>query len=64
MLLILNIKLANLAIFLPNWIKMSNYYNIFNWLILSINQIETFKLINKPLNFVLFYYKLIDKLKR
>lgn len=58
-----NIKFANLALFLSNYIKVLYYYNIFHWLILLINEVKKLELIMNSLNLVLLYYKSLDKLK-
>ena len=61
--LISNIKLANPAIFLSNWTEISSCYNTLNWLILPVNWVEVFELINNSLNLILLYCKLVNKLK-
>lgn len=52
---ILNVKFANLAMFLLSWIEILNCYNIFNWLMLPVHWVKTFKLINNLLNLILLY---------
>lgn len=60
---ILDIKLANSTVFFSNKIEILSYYNTFNWLISSINQVKISKSINSFLNSVLLYCKLVDQLK-
>ena len=56
-LLISNIKFADLAIILSICIEVPICYNAFSWLILLINKAEALKLINNPLNLMPLYYK-------
>lgn len=60
---ILNVKLANLAVFLLSWIEVSICYNAFNWLMPSVDQIKIPELINNPLNSMLLYHESGDELK-
>lgn len=63
LLLIPKVKLADLAILLASWIKVLSCYNIINWVMPPIDQVEVLKLISNLLNSVSFYYKLINELK-
>ena len=62
-LLILNIKLADPAIFLLSWIVISSCYNTLSWFILLFDQVEALKSISNPLNLVSFYQESADELK-
>lgn len=60
---ILNVKLADPAMFLSSWAKMLSCCNTLNWLILLVDWVEALELINYSLNLVLLYFELVNKLK-
>lgn len=62
-LLISNVKLANLAVFLSSWKRISSYYNALNWPMSFVDQVETSESINNSLNSVSLYRELVDELK-
>ena len=61
--LILNIKLANLAVFLLSFINKIIAFRTYNKPILFINLVTILKIINSSLNSNLFSYKLVNIIK-
>lgn len=62
-LLILNLKLADLVMFLLSWTLISSCCNALTWPISFIDWIEVFELIGNFLNPISLYHELINKLK-
>lgn len=62
MLLIPIVKLADLAMFLLSWIKLSSYSNAFGWPIPSIDWVDVPESMNNLLNLVSLYYESIHEL--
>lgn len=56
-------KLANPIMFLSISIKILSYYIAFSWPVSSIVWDETPESLNNPLNLILLYCELVDKLK-
>ena len=61
--LISNVKLANPAVFLLSWTKVSSCYNAFNWPMPLVDQVEAPESINNPLNSASLYRESVDKFK-
>lgn len=58
-----NVKLADLAVFLSNWIVISSCCNALSWPIPPIDQVKALESISNSLNSVSLYYESVDKLK-
>lgn len=58
---ILNMKLANLIVFLLSLKYLLNCSNALNWQILLEDQVNALELINNPLNLVLSYCKSVNE---
>lgn len=60
---ILNVKLADLAMFWSSWTKISSCCNSVIWLMPPINEFEVFESISNAINSMLLYYELENELK-
>lgn len=60
---ILNVKYADLAMFLSSWIDILSCYSVFNWLMLPMDSVKAPESMSNPWNLMMLYCELVNKLK-